>query len=104
MTTPNTFFTHTIQSPERGRRWSRLEKVARTRYGAPSPIARVKNDVNPNHGSPLAPTSASSATTGGPTQGAAITPTTNPERKIPIALVVPAPPTFSSIQDGGCSS
>src|SRR5574342_472939 len=102
MMTPNSFFTHSIHSPERGRRWSRLENVPSTRYGAPSPIASVKNDLNPNQGSPLAPTSASSATTGGPTHGAAITPTTSPERKMPSTLVVFVPPTRSSIQGGGC--
>src|SRR5580765_6288760 len=100
MTTPNTFFTHTIHSPERGSVCSRFENVPSTRYGAPRPRARVKNDVNPNHGSPLAPTIASSATTGGPTHGAANTPTRSPDTNVPRMPLVVLPPSRFSNADG----
>src|SRR5438477_6747863 len=99
-TTPNSFFTHSIQSPERGSVCSRLENVPSTRYGNPSPSASVKNDVNPNHGSALAPTIASSATTGGPMQGAANTPTTRPDTNTPAAFVAFTAPARSRIEAG----
>src|SRR4029077_14929836 len=101
---PNSFFTQTIHSPERGSVWRRFENVASTRYGAPRPIESVKKLEKPNHGSPLAPPTASSATTGGPTHGAANTPPTRPEKNTPAALVVPLPPSFSSSHGGGWSS
>src|SRR5204862_5669861 len=74
--------------------------VVSTRYGNPSPSASVKHDVNPNHGSALAPTIASSATTGGPMQGAANTPTTRPDTNTPAAFVAFTAPARSRIEAG----
>ena len=63
----------------------------------------MKNERKPNQGSPRAATTASSATTGGPMQGAAKIPTRSPEAKMPAALVAPAPPTRASSQAGAWS-
>src|SRR5262245_3900854 len=94
--TPNRRSIQISHSPERGRLRNRFVNVPSTRYGAPSPSENTKNERKPYHGSPLAPTTVSSATTGGPTHGAAITPTARPERNTPATLVALAPPTRDS--------
>src|SRR6185369_11330166 len=102
--TPNTFFTHTIQSPERGSVCSNPENVPSTMYGAPRPSANVAKVTKPNHGSAFTPTTVASATIAGPTHGAANTPTTRPDTNKPARLVAPVPPRRVSSHAGGCSS
>ena len=60
----------------------------------------MKNDANPNQGSAFAATIASSATTGGPTHGAATTPTRRPEKNTPAAVVAFTAPARSRIAAG----
>ncbi len=104
MITPKPCLTHTIQSPERGSACSRLENVARNRYGNPRPSDSVNMVCTPNSTLCFCATIASTATTNGPTHGAAITPTPSPDRNAPAKLVACAPPSLSMTQWGGCIS
>src|SRR5438552_14856394 len=71
-TNPIAFLTCTIHSPGRG------SEFKATKYGNPNPGASEPNITNPISGFPISATSVKSATTTGPTHGAATIPTNSP--------------------------
>ena len=60
--------------------------------------------ARPNETSPRWAISARTATTNGPTHGAAMMPTPSPEKNAPAMFVVCAPPSRSMSQSGTCIS
>src|SRR5512144_129715 len=101
---PKNFFTQSIHSPDLGRDCSSPENVARNRYGKPSPSESVNMDAKPKPASPRCARIASSATTNGPTHGAATMPTNRPDTNSPASDEVFAPPATLSTHVGGCIS
>src|SRR6266542_552711 len=82
-TNPIAFLTWTIHSPGLG------SAFKATKYGKPRPSANEPNITNPISGFPISATSVKSATTTGPTHGAATMPTNSP---ITAAPATPARP------------
>ena len=84
---PNTLLTASIQAPDFG---SRIENPAIAQNGTPIPTAYVASRKKPANASRVVATNARMPASGGPVQGAAMSPPTSPIRNAPPAL---RPPT-----------
>src|SRR5947199_10297124 len=80
-TTPESFFTHTIQLPARGSALTLPEKSPSTTSSAVMPRENANRYTNPNTPLRVDATHVSTAANGGAPRGAATTPNVAPRRK-----------------------